>query len=207
MRLVCAFVIFLVCSIGFVALADEVLEGDTLWFDQAALLAIRAQSSEMLDRIFLGVTQLGGLLGVFMLSVGFFALLWSRKKYRHMILFTAGLGGAALINVVLKALFERARPDLWQQLITETSFSFPSGHAMASAAFALCVVLILWQTRYRYVALVLAAVYVLVIGFSRLYLGVHYPTDIIGGWLVSTGWVLVAYLALAGHKYRIRSTS
>lgn len=203
-----AFAIFLACAIGFVALADEVLEGDTLWYDEAALLAIRAQSSELLDRVFLGVTKLGGVTGVLVLGLGFMALLWSRKKYRQIVLFAAGLGGAAIINLVLKSLFERARPDLWQQLVVETSFSFPSGHAMASMALALSVVFILWATRFRYFALILASLYVLVIGFSRLYLGVHYPTDIFGGWLVSAGWVLVAYIVLTeSHRRRLKKRS
>ena len=106
-----------------------------------------------------------------------------------------GLGGAALLNIILKLLFERVRPDLWEQLVVETSFSFPSGHSMASAALAGVIIYFIIRSRLKVwlksTAIAAAVIYVALVGFSRLYLGVHYPTDVVGGWLVTSLWLLV----------------
>jgi membrane-associated phospholipid phosphatase len=198
LKLGLSFVVFLMLSIGFVAIADEVTEGETLAFDQAVLEAIYARSSEFWNQFFLVVTELGGVAGVIVLTAGLLAALLYKKNYRYVVLVVAGVGGAALLNVLLKLIFERARPDLWEQLIVETSFSFPSGHAMASAALALCFVAVFWRSKYRLAAMSGATLYVLLIGFSRLYLGVHYPTDIIGGWLISSIWVLLVISVMYG---------
>ena len=106
------------------------------------------------------------------------------------------MAGATVMNQVLKYIFERARPQLWEQLVHETSYSFPSGHAMVSAALGLAVVAALWNSRWRWWAVGVATVYILFVGFSRLYLGVHYPTDVLGGWLVSAAWVTAVALVL-----------
>lgn len=199
-RLGILFGIFLITSIGFVALADEVHEGETLAFDQSALTAINEHASPYFDTFFVTITQLGGVIGVVAVTLGLLMLFLLRKAYRSAIILAAGVGGAAAINLVLKAVFERARPDLWEQLVVETSFSFPSGHAMASAALAVSVAAIFWHTKYRWLVVAAATLYGLIIGFSRLYLGVHYPTDIVAGWLVSTAWVLGVVLAVNGWR-------
>ncbi len=200
LRLVAAFAVFAACAVLFVALADEVLEGDTLWFDEAILLHIYGGATPFWDHFFLTVTHLGDFIGIIGFGGILLALLGLRHKYRDMILLGSGVAGAALINVILKSIFERTRPDLWEQLINEASFSFPSGHAMASSAFAFSVIAVFWYTRYRYLALVLGVLFMFVIGFSRLYLGVHYPTDILGGWLVSAVWVGCVVLIVRGIK-------
>ncbi|RYF27698.1 MAG: phosphatase PAP2 family protein, partial [Chloroflexi bacterium] len=101
--------------------------------------------------------------------------------------------------------FERARPDLWQQLITETSFSFPSGHSAGSSALAVCIIALLWRTKWRVPALIIAPLYIVLIGFSRMYLGVHYLTDVIAGWIVGITWVLVVASILYARSNRKRA--
>lgn len=191
LRLALTFGLFMACLIGFMALADEVIEGDTLLYDEAALQAIYAQSSVFWDQFYLVATQLGGTFAVIILTTVLLALLVINKQYRRALIVFAGVGGAALMNVILKLIFERTRPELWDQLILETSFSFPSGHAMISAALAFSVIAICYKTRFRWIAIYLGSAYVILIGFSRLYLGVHYPTDILAGWLVSGAWLVV----------------
>ena len=112
-----------------------------------------------------------------------------KRNYVDALLIAMGIGGVAAMNLLLKSLFERARPDLWEWIVTETHTSFPSGHATASMALAICGVFLVWHTKWRVVAICGAVLYVLLIGFSRLYLGVHFPTDIIGGWLLGAGWM------------------
>jgi membrane-associated phospholipid phosphatase len=198
------FGLFLALLIGFAQLADEVHEGETLWIDKSILLAINGTSNDILNTFFVVVTQLGGVLGVITLTAGLLTLLALRRRFTDVFVVTATVGGASLLNLILKLLFERARPDLWQQLIVETSYSFPSGHAMGSAALALAVMYICRNGRLRWPAIVLGSLYILIIGLSRLYLGVHYPTDILAGWLVSAAWLCVVVLVLhARHLFKV----
>jgi len=200
--LVICFIIFLFAVIGFVSLADEVHEGDTLAFDQSLLRGINEHASPVLNQFFLIVTQLGGPVGVVVITAAWLAVLIRRKNYKPATILAAAVAGAALINLVLKSLFERARPDLWQKLVTETSYSFPSGHAMMSSILAFAAIAIFWRTKYRIPVTSAALLFMLLIGFSRLYLGVHYPTDVLGGWLVSAAWITIVVSAVDGWIYR-----
>jgi len=193
---------FLIASIGFAMLADEVHKGDTQQFDVATLQAIHANASPAFDTFFLAYTELGGVMIVAAVTMAVVGYLWfTARRYKALLLFFA-VGGAAFVNYVLKFIFERARPDLWTHLVEETSFSFPSGHAMGSSAFAFGIVAILWNTKWRPLAIVLSGLYVVSIGLSRLYLGVHYPTDILAGWLLSLVWVafIASFVYIRMHR-------
>lgn len=101
--------------------------------------------------------------------------------------------GAWIMDVIVKIFFGRARPDLWTSILPETSFSFPSGHSMVSTALAFAVVVLLWNTRWRWIALILAPPFVFLVGLSRIYLGVHYPSDVLGGWSAGLIWATGVY--------------
>lgn len=145
--LLLSFMAVTVLVAGFVHLTDEVIEGGTLHLDQAVLLGIHQVHSPWLDALVASTTDIGGLIGVVILTLLAVGLLCLARKYRAVVQLLIGVGGAGLMNVLLKNMFERARPDLWQWLVHESSYSFPSGHAMASSALAMSVVLILWHTR------------------------------------------------------------
>ncbi|MGB3023556.1 MAG: phosphatase PAP2 family protein [Candidatus Saccharimonadales bacterium] len=185
------FAIYLLPVITFAALANEVREQDTLGFDDAVLRYIHEFASATNDAIVITITDLGNVWWVSAAAIALLMILWRARRYRDLLVAALGIGGSAVINVTLKALFQRDRPQLWERIVTENSFSFPSGHAMASASLATVIIVILWPTRWRWWAVVGGVIYMLAIGVSRLYLGVHYPTDIMAGWLVSTSWVLV----------------
>lgn len=197
-----AFAVFFTAVILFVAIADEVRDGDTLPYDEAVLLAINSKATPLLDALFRSVTDFGSI-GVAVIAVAAAALFMKTRHTYRALFMAVAVGGATLLNIVLKFIFERPRPELWQQLIVEHSFSFPSGHAMASSALAFSLIVLFWRTKQRYVVVALALVYVLVIGVSRLYLGVHYPTDVLAGWLISGAWVaLVAAIMWRRHELR-----
>lgn len=199
---------FLIFS--FYELADEVRDGETLAFDETVLLWLNNLSAPWLDNFFLTVTNLGGVAFVAAVGIALTAFMAVRRRWRHMWVVIVGLGGAALLNVILKLLFERVRPDLWQQLVVETSFSFPSGHAMASAALAGVAIYFIVRSHLRVwlksTLIVGVVVYVALVGFSRLYLGVHYPTDVVGGWLVTSLWLLVT-IPVIEKVFRSRHSS
>jgi undecaprenyl-diphosphatase len=201
--LLLSFMAVTVLVAGFVHLTDEVIEGGTLHLDQAVLLGIHQVHSPWLDALVASTTDIGGLIGVVILTLLAVGLLCLARKYRAVVQLLIGVGGAGLMNVLLKNMFERARPDLWQWLVHESSYSFPSGHAMASSALAMSVVLILWHTRWRWGAVAAAALYTVYVGLTRLYLGVHYPSDIIGAWIISAAWVVLASMVIGTIKSRI----
>lgn len=199
-----ALAIFLAVTVTFGVLADEVHEGDTLRVDREILLWINAHASPALDAFFVSITDFGGVPFIASITAIIAAYLIYRRKYLKTFLLVAAIGGAALLNLTLKLLFERARPELWERLVVESNFSFPSGHAMGSSALAFTIVAILWNTKWRIPAIVCGALYMLTIGLSRLYLGVHYPTDILGGWLVSFAWVLAVSVIVYTYVYKRR---
>ena len=112
------------------------------------------------------------------------------------------VGGAAVANLVLKLLFHRDRPSLWHPSVVETSFSFPSGHAMLSAALILSIIFIVWKTRLRLASIVIGSILILLIGTSRLYLGVHYPSDVAAGWCASLAWIVVVVAVINQLAHR-----
>lgn len=187
---------FIILSVLFVKLADELREGDTLEFDRQVLLWINQNSVAFLDGAMPILTNLGGFIGVAAATAVLVGLAVLKRNYRLVLLLVIGVVGAVIVNVVLKLIFARERPDLWAQLVNENGYSFPSGHAMASAALAFSLLIALWRhRRYRVSMVILATLYIGFVGFSRMYLGVHYPSDIVAGWLVSGAWVaIVAWL-------------
>ncbi len=195
-KIAVALLLFVASISLFVSIADEVGEGDSLAYDRATLLFINHYFSPYLDVVMVVGTDLGGVIGVSIISLITAALLTYKKVWRKLVFFVSSVGGAVALNVILKGIFARERPNLFDRLVTETSFSFPSGHAMASSILSVSIVVLLWKTKWRVPTIVLAVIFMLFIGFSRLYLGVHYPTDILAGWSVSIAWAVTVYLIL-----------
>lgn len=118
------------------------------------------------------------------------------RRWREATFVGATVVGSALLNMGTKQLFGRARPSLWESISPEDTFSFPSGHAMGSMTLMVVLVLLAWGTRGRWLALVLCALFALAVGASRVYLGVHYPSDILGGWAAAIAWTVGVYAAI-----------
>ncbi|MES2631055.1 MAG: phosphatase PAP2 family protein [Patescibacteria group bacterium] len=188
--------------LAFAVLALSVANGFTVQADQAILQWINQFSSPALDTFFVAFTQLGGVIVVTLVTLIIFGYLLYKKQYPKAVLIAAGVGGVSLLNFILKSVFERSRPDLWTWIITETNYSFPSGHSAASAALAMSIVIILWNTKWRSTAIIAGAVYVFIIGLSRMYLGVHFPSDVIGGWLLATTWMMTVTLMIYLFTHR-----
>lgn len=169
-------------------LAEEVLEQEDFRLDRTLLLGLQQWSNPWFGKVALLFRFLGGpdVLTPLSLVVVLY-LLWLRR-IRAALFFTLVMGGAVGLNLLAKAYFQRPRPDLFTPTILEPNYSFPSGHAMGSMAFAVAVVALLWPSRWRWTALVLAGLFVLLVAFSRIYLGAHYPSDVLGGWMASLAW-------------------
>ncbi len=189
-------VLGLLLSLGVIALfaniAEEVAEGESRRFDKMVLLWVHWYSPGWLDGAMRFVTVLGYYWVVIpLLAAATYAFYRKGRTISAALLMVATLGGIALTSV-LKNVFERARPDLFESVYVESSYSFPSGHAtMAVGFYGTLTLLVAWRLRgFRRWAVVLAGVtLVLLIGLSRLYLGVHYPTDVLAGFLAAPVWV------------------
>jgi len=181
---------------AFGELADQVHDMEELVFDAPLLLAAHAYGGETLDRIFVWVTDVGYEYGVIPLDISIVLVLLVIKRWREATFSAVAFGGSALLNMGAKQFFARDRPSLWESIAPEESFSFPSGHAMGSMTLAMAVTMLAWNTRWRWPVALVAMTFALLVGLSRVYLGVHYPSDIIGGWLAAIAWVVGAYFAL-----------
>lgn len=197
--------------VGFVILAYAVEAEKSLEVDVSVLTAIHATSSLAQDIIWQMLTQFGGIIAALLVSSLLVVWMYRHGQRRNAAVMALGVGGAAILNTLLKLSFARERPELWQQLVTETAYSFPSGHAMASMSLVVAVLIIFWGTKWRVRILAAGVMYVILIGYSRLYLGVHYPTDILAGWAISIAWVLLVAVGvrhvLRGGSHELPDTS
>jgi undecaprenyl-diphosphatase len=179
---------------AFAELADEIREAEAFAFDQPILLAANAMARTGFDRLFLFFSAVGYEYGVVPVDIALVLALALRRFHRESVFAAVAFAGSALLNLAGKAAFARERPSLWESIAPETNFSFPSGHAMGSMTLALALVLLAWPTRWRWPVLAAMAAFVPMVGLSRVYLGVHWPSDILAGWAAASAWVVGVYL-------------
>lgn len=195
-RLLLVFIGLLLPLWGFAELADEIHEQEAIAFDEPLLHLAHGLATPGLDRFFVVLTEIGYLRGVVPFDIALVLLLPVLRRWRAAVFAAVALAGSGLLNVGTKLAFARHRPSLWESITPESTYSFPSGHAMGSATLAWVLVLLAWRTRWRWPVVVVAASFVLLVGFSRVYLGVHYPSDILAGWAAASAWAVVSYLAV-----------
>ncbi|HET6396583.1 MAG TPA: phosphatase PAP2 family protein [Pseudoxanthomonas sp.] len=180
----------------FAELAEDVHEMEAMVFDDPLLLWLNAAASPGWDRFFGVVSALGFRYGVVPADVVLCVTLLALRRWREGAFATVALAGSGLLNVAAKQFFGRERPALWESVAPEATFSFPSGHAMGSMTLMAVVVLLAWHTRWRWPLLVAGVAFTGLVGLSRLYLGVHYPSDVLGGWAAGLAWAAGVYLVL-----------
>ncbi|MGC3874542.1 phosphatase PAP2 family protein [Halomonas sp. GXIMD04776] len=190
---------------GFIELADTVMEGETRPLDERILLAFRTPGDladplgpgwiEELGRDFTALGGVGVLVFITLITFGYLLL---SRYYRASIFLLTSVGGGLLASTLLKLLFDRPRPDLVSHGSIVYTASFPSGHSMMAAVtyLTLAALLIRIQPRRRLKAyLLLAALLVTVlVGISRVYMGVHWPTDVLAGWTAGAVWASLCWL-------------
>lgn len=196
----------------FTALAGEVIEGDTQAFDRTVVLALRQPGTlaplgpPAVQDAARDISALGGLAVlaiVTMIAAGFLIL----DGKRHMALFVCGSVLSGMIaGVVLKDIFQRPRPDLVPRVAYFSGASFPSGHSMMSALTYLTLGALLARSherrRLKAYFLLLAVLLTFAVGVTRVYLGVHWPTDVLAGWTAGAVWALLCWLAARSLQRR-----
>jgi undecaprenyl-diphosphatase len=190
---------------AFVEVADEVIEGETHATDQRLLLALRSPADPReplgpgwLEEMGRDFTALGGVGVLTLIGIGALIYLLLASKYRTALFTAVALTGGWLLSAVLKMGFDRPRPDLVPHGSIVYTASFPSGHAMMAAVtyLTLAAMLARVQPRRRLKAyLLLAAIALTVlVGISRIYLGVHWPSDVLAGWTAGAAWASLCWL-------------
>lgn len=182
----------------FEQIADEVLEKESHALDARILLAIRRWHTPLLDQFMLGITFIGDPSILLVVCVGIAVWLLRQKQRSEATTLVIAAVGAIGLNVLLKQLFSRARPMLWERIVDVGQYSFPSGHAMVSLVIYGFIGYLLATrfSRYRAWIVSLTVLLILAIGFSRMYLGVHWPTDIAAGYAAGLVWLIACILSL-----------
>lgn len=183
----------------FAAIAEDVVEHQTFVWDRAILEWFHSHATPARDAVMVAVSRLGIWGCIVPVSLLVFAWLVSRLQTAQALFFAVAMLGEWLLNVATKQLFGRVRPALWISPAPEASFGFPSGHAMGSMALATALVVLTWPTRARRPVVVGGAVLVLAVSASRLYLGVHYPSDVAAAWMAALAWVLGVKVLVLGR--------
>jgi membrane-associated phospholipid phosphatase len=205
-RLHPALLLYWACLLGafyvFIELAGEVYEKERFGFDAPILIWFDSIVSSPLTTLALALSFVGSVFVLTPLLLLVLLRLWRVSK-RSSLFFALSFGGAVGLNYAAKAFFGRLRPDLFAQLSPEDYFSFPSGHAMGSTAFSLALYFVVRKHRpnWQWLAATLGFLLALGISLSRLYLQVHYPSDILAGWALSVLWVLGVNLWYAQVRF------
>lgn len=191
------------CLTGFAWIAKSLFRPELQSFDQTLLLWLYHRHNLLLDQVMLGVTWLGEQNVLLVISGLVLLFLTMQRQWLWLSGFAIATVGATILNLVLKDAFARVRPALWERIVDVQYYSFPSGHAMLSLVVYGMVGYLLVKVlpRWKFVTLAATAFMVGLIGLSRLYLGVHWPTDVLAGYAAGSVWLIACILTLeAGQR-------
>lgn len=205
------FVLF--CGYCFIKLADEVKEGETQSVDEWILRSLRRADDPAvpigpvwLREASLDVTALGSPVVLLLMLIAVVGLMWLQRQPSMMLLTVVTTSTGSLVVFFLKHFIERDRPTAVPHLREVTSPSFPSGHAMLSAIVYLTLGIVLMQIVQRRAAklycLLWAMFLTFLVGISRIYLGVHYPTDVLAGWMAGMAWALAWWVGIQFVRFK-----
>ncbi|GFE70714.1 phosphatase PAP2 family protein [Chroococcus sp. FPU101] len=174
----------------FALLAFSILQnGTSLSWDVSLLSAIHQTETPQLDAFASILTQFGYLKGiapiVFLVSL----LLILRQQWHRLAYLLTVEFGAILISYSVKLVYHRARPHLWELFQPlPLDYSFPSGHSLMSMILFVALLHLSWETRWYKWVMLIGGLYVVSVGWTRMYLGVHFPSDVLGGWMLAIAW-------------------
>ncbi|AFZ56780.1 phosphatase PAP2 family protein [Anabaena cylindrica FACHB-243] len=176
-------------------------------WDAPILWAIHSTANPQLDIFAVVLTKWGSFWTALpVLSAIAILLLRDRRWRTFAYLLTTALG-TLLINRTAKEFMHRVRPQLWISKAPEFDYAFPSGHAMTSMTLVAILVILTWHRPWRWLVLTIGSLYLLAIAWTRLYLGVHFPSDILAGWMVALAWAIGVSLIIKPNLYRVTATN
>lgn len=165
-------------------------EGGFPW-DVPILEIIHSRTQAQLDIFAKVLTRFGSFWTVFPITTAISLVLLPQRRWRSVAYLLTNVLGNLVINRTAKLLMHRVRPQLWNSPTPQVDYSFPSGHAMSSMSLVAALVILTWGSREkRWSVLIFGSLFVLAIGWTRLYLGVHFPSDILAGWMAAIAWAI-----------------
>lgn len=179
---------------------------DILLFDSVIIDWVQSFVSDSATPIMIAITEIGYIYVIIpIILIALFILLFIKKHFWEAVFLVVAIGGGDIIKVIFKHFFHRERPSIFR-VIEETGFSFPSGHSMAAITFYGMLAYIIWiniphRKGLRIFISIFAPFLILFIGISRIYLGVHYPSDVIAGFAVGGAWLTTCIMALNAIRY------
>ncbi|MEU8005635.1 phosphatase PAP2 family protein [Catellatospora sp. NPDC049111] len=203
-----AALVFTLASV-FVEVLDAVVDSDDLTvIDRPAVQWLAGHRTLGLTRLQIAITDLGGAVALTLAAVVAVAVVaWRKRSWYPLVLALLSLGALQLIVYAIKEIIGRDRPNPPDQVVTAAGYSFPSGHSASSlVGFALLAWLVCMLTSNRTVwatVWVAAAAGTVLVGLSRVYLGVHYPSDVLGGWALGLTWLAVVAVATRVWQMRV----
>jgi len=194
-----------VLVVVFAKLAEDVWFREGFSWDAPIILAIHQLGNPILDTFMRFVTQTGvtGAVIIAIILVGWFI---RRHRKIEAIALLIAFGGAVTINSMLKLLFALPRPNLFPPLVVEDSFSFPSGHVTASVAVYGFLAVVLWQSKH-YGGSLLSGAWILMVSISRIYLGVHYPSDTLAAIAFTSLWMIMVFFVKSRYLNSMKQSS
>ncbi len=192
--LIAAALLIVLFSLLAVAISEH---GAVVTFDRQAEIWLLDRMTPALATLFLVITQTGNEIFISVLTVYLGIIFLLQKEYALLTRLVLAAGGGGFLDLTLKVIFRRPRPDFPNVWVHPLDYSFPSGHAMMSIIlYGLIATLLIRQIKFRRkrtLILVAASLMILIIGFSRLVLGAHYPSDILAGWSVGGAWLILSW--------------
>lgn len=168
-------------------------------WDVPILIAIHTAARTQLDVLATILTKLGSVWTALPVVSVIALVLFFRRRWRSLTYLLITTVGSTVINLTVKQIIHRVRPQLWQSLTPEPDYAFPSGHAMTSMTLVAALVILTWGSFWCWLVLIFGSLFVVAIGWTRLYLGVHFPSDILAGWMVSVAWAIGVSLLIKPH--------
>jgi undecaprenyl-diphosphatase len=181
---------------SFIELTDELYdEGTIKAIDTKVLLFVEERRQPLLNGIAVDLTALGSFTVLTLLTILGILIFYYLQRKKDMLYLFSGSLGSALLSAAFKSLLTRKRPTEVTRLVDVSSFSYPSGHSLSAAAFYLIILFLFFQyfsrIRTKLAFFAFFSILIIGIGFSRIYLGVHYPSDVLGGILLGSSWAFL----------------
>lgn len=200
-------IVLLVASLSFAAIAATVASKDPILHRELQVLVwLQTQHNPSLAGLLVALSQMHSLIGLGFLTLMFAFLLARRRKWYWVLSLGLAMGGGMLLNLALKAAFSRDRPVWEDPLIALSSYSFPSGHTAGATLFygflAVYVISHVKELPWRLLCVVVTVGMVALVAFSRMYLGVHYPSDVLAAMSASAAWLVIT---LGGVRFYLKN--
>ena len=197
-------ILLLMLSAGFLfwELAVGIVAGESFAWDESLMLAAHSTSQPWLDKLFWAITQTAGPLVLIPVTITV-VVLWRRSEKTAAMLVITSVAAGFVLSSLFKLKYARPRPDLFPPLVVEHSYSFPSGHTLTAVTFYGLLAILLWQRGHHFWGII-AGLWVLLVAFSRVYLGAHYPSDVLASLALG---VIMLFLIMIVYGRALPSSS